>query len=126
MPKSYGLTFPQKIPSTRFIGFTKVTNENRKELIVLGRVLWIIEKNPIGTGYIINGCFPVRPKMEAKRTLSVSGDPHVGLKEYQVFIPFEEKLEDYKDRLNSVINKGISDGTLYVKNSEKLVKYKLL
>jgi hypothetical protein len=126
MPKKHGIEFPQALPKTRFSGYVKITDQNRKELIVLGRVMWIIDKAPVGPGYIINGCFPIRPRLKKNAILCSHGDPMCGGANPQTFIDFEENEEDYVKSFKSVIDKAINDGTLYIKEKEKLVKYKYL
>lgn len=98
--------------------YTPVTAANRKNAVVMGRVLYVIESN----GNLINyrGYFVVRPRL-VRGELKIQGHPH--MTNQNTFIPSDEDYNEWKNSFDSLITQQINKKQLFFKLSDPLVKY---
>ena len=119
-PKSKTNNFnqiPWSMSKELFKEFTLVTEKNKAEVVIKGRILYAITI----TGNIITYCgfYEVDPRM-AKGKLWVSN--HMFFQDYSVYITETESISDYEERFKSVNNK-MAEKRLYYRKSDKIVKY---
>lgn len=98
--------------------YISVTPINRKEAIIIGRTLYVIERS----GHLINYCgyITIRPRL-VKCRLQVSNHPH--MKDHQVYIPDDETPEDYKGGFGPLLDKLIEEKKLFIKLKDPITKY---
>lgn len=98
--------------------FILINDANKAEILIEGRVLYILEKRLKLFTYL--GCFDFRPRM-IKGSLTVSNHPIFGAASSKVINT--ETAEDYTGSLKAVIKYWLEKGMLYYRESDKLVKY---
>lgn len=107
-----------KVKPADFKAYTLVTSVNRKAVVIMGRILYVIEAN--GTLVQYRGYFVIRPQLK-KGLFKVSNHPY--LKDYDTFIPEEEDRNKYIKDFDSLITMFINKKQLYFKITDKIVKY---
>jgi hypothetical protein len=108
---------PWTMKAKEFATFRAVNEGNRKNAIVLGRVLYVISKGQY------RGYFDVRPRL-VKCRMSITNHPHMA--DQKVYIPEDESVEEYKKSFDSLITSLISEGSLYINIKDTLIKYSRL
>jgi hypothetical protein len=116
-PNNYNKA-PWPMKRGAFEQFVLVTADNRKNAIVLGRVLYSIidEGGPIQ----YCGSFTIWPQMQ-KGMIRVTGHPFTDFKS-DIFVD-DEPLESYAKSYKSVIDHLIAKKRLYVKPTDQIVKF---
>lgn len=107
-----------KIKPGDFKNFIAVTTANRKNAVVMGRVLYVIESN--GTLIQYRGYIVVRPRL-IKGELKIQGHPHMNDQNY--FLREDEDYNEYVSSFDKLITQQINKKQLYFKLSDPLVKY---
>lgn len=102
-----------------FKDYVPVTPENRKNVIIKGRVVYCI-KVVSETFMTYRGSFPIRPQLLRGR-LKMKGHPF--LPDADTYIPEDENFEAYKTGFNALITLLIEKKQLYFKITDKLIKY---
>lgn len=94
--------------------YLKVTSENRKEWMAIGRRFHVIA--PQDHSWVsLRGFIIIRPRLEGKRFIKFSGE--------RVWIHEEETTDDWAASFNSVITFWIDKGYLYVRPEESLTVF---
>jgi len=89
-----------------------VTPNNRAIAVTMGRIMYVISiRKIIGMIYI-------RPRLE-KGTLNFENDPHFK----SIKIVKEETQEEYISNFKPLLDLLIEEKKLYIKQSDKLIKY---
>lgn len=96
--------------------FILLTESNRKELIKIGVVVFLIENKKIMSRLYI------RPRLEKGKTISAVGDP--GIKE-ELKIHNGESHQEYISNFKPILDKVISEKIAYIKKNQKLIQYKI-
>jgi len=104
---------PWLMPKTQLEGFTLITEANKQEARVIGRVLYNIEFS------IYGGFFEIMPRLKKGR-LSMTNHPF--FPDFSIWITADESMEDYKHRFKPVTHL-LERGVLYYKIEDKIVKY---
>lgn len=107
-----------KMKPKEFELFTAVTASNRKNAVIMGRVLYVIEK--VGSMITYRGYIVVRPRLVKGR---VSVKQHPFLPDHGAYINEDEDFDSYRDSFNKIITLKISENQLFFKLTDKLVKY---
>lgn len=107
-----------KVKPTDMKLFTAVTAANRKNAVVMGRVLYVIESN----GSLVNyrGYFVVRPQL-VKGELKIQGHPHMTDQNY--YFREDEDYNDYVKSFDKLITQQIEKKQLFFKITDPLVKH---
>jgi hypothetical protein len=112
---------PWPINRSLIEGFIKVTESNRKQAVVYGRILYIID--PSGSNYIFRGTMSVDPYFDR-------GWHHYPWKPWQgktghfrVFMTNGVPYDEWKDANKKLINTYIAEGSLYIKQSDPILTY---
>jgi len=110
---------PVSIPLNRVEeNYLKVTIENKSEILVIGRPVYIFEQGITKHKYL--GCFDIRPRMK-KGMLTTTGHPLFGSAITKV--NETENEEDYLKSIQSVVNIYIEKEQLYYNPNDKLITY---
>jgi hypothetical protein len=112
------LSAPWKMKSKEFDGYIPVTESNKKEAIINGRCLYVIEV--YGSVITYRGFINMRPRL-VKCRLSITGHPH--LKDSSLYISEDEDLDQYKKSFVTLFDKLIKEKTLYIKLTDPITKY---
>ena len=107
-----------KIKPEEFKKFTLVTPENRKRVVIIGRILYAIEHS--GTIMNYNGSFVIRPRLK-EGWFKMEGHPFI--KDINLYIAEEESREDWSRGFDTVISYLIDKKQLYFKLNDKLVDF---
>lgn len=119
-PKKNFNTAPWGAKRSLVSNFTLVTENNRKEAVVLGRLLYIFE--PLGHDFLYRGCFSVDPLFKKGR-YRYPLRPWNGGGHYSVYITEDMDYQEWKDNYSSLIQKFVKEGTLYYNSSEPLLTF---
>lgn len=98
--------------------FTLVTDENKTEILVKGRPVYVFKKGR--TKFVYLGCFDIRPRM-VKGILITTGHPVFG--NCTTRVNENEDKEEYLKSIQSVVKTHIKNGNLYYQESDKLITY---
>lgn len=98
--------------------YTLVTEENKAEVLIKGRTLYVFSKGK--TKYTYNGFFDIRPR-HIKGVLTISNHPIFG--NCKCLIKEAEDKEEYFKSIRKVIEQHIEQKQLYFKESDKIVQY---
>lgn len=104
---------PWQLAKGQIEGFTLITEANKHEARVIGRVLYNIEFG------IYGGWFEVMARLKKGR-LSMTNHPF--FPDFSIWITADESMEDYKHRFKPVTHL-LERGVLYFKQDDKIVKY---
>jgi hypothetical protein len=107
-----------KIKPQELKDYTLVTPANRKNVVVMGRILYAISINGSLVEYL--GYFVIRPRLERGR-IKVFNHPH--LKDHDIFINEDEDFNNYRESYDSLISLLIRKKQLYFKIKDQLVKH---
>ncbi len=98
-----------------FESFTAVTISNRKNAVVMGRILYVIDDIKCYKGY-----FVIRPQL-VKGRLSITNHPY--LPDNNIFIKEDEPFNDYKSSFDKLITLQIEKQQLFFKLTDQLIKH---
>jgi hypothetical protein len=104
--------------------FRLVTPENRKQAIVYGRILYIIEQ--IGTHFIFKGTMTADPRFtkgKVKYPFKPWETAKTGLSHFDVYIDEDQNYEKWVQSNKTLIDKFISEKVLYINPSDKILTY---
>jgi len=120
--KRFQLELPVKQPVRNLKEFVKITEENRKEYIKSGVVLWVIDIDEGKERYNVVNMFPVIPRLK-KGWVYAKDWP--GIPEVLAFKCDEDQSgESWIRGFKSVIDMEIGCGRLYVNPEFKKTKIK--
>lgn len=108
---------PWGMSKRSFNTFTKVTENNRKEVLVLGRILYHLEISGKYRQY--RGFFEIDPRMVKGRFIVKN---HVFYGSYNAWNNATETSEEYRYRFKPIL-KTLEEGRLYYRETDPLVKY---
>lgn len=102
--------------------FAKVTEANRKQAIVIGRILYIISKD--GNVYTYCGCMTIDPCL-LKGWWKWPFLPFVNksLQHFKVFVDADKSRDDWAYEYKSLIDKHIKEESLYLKREDPILIY---
>lgn len=114
---NYGIA-PWEMTKGAITNFVAVTDFNRGNAIVMGRIFYYIELS--GSKYIYRGATIVRPRLTKGKWLwphypwaivprDVQNKTH-----WEVYYDKEEDYNDYKNDFNEIITNGINKKLLYI------------
>lgn len=95
--------------------YTLVSSSNRKNAVVIGRILYVIDDLLIYKGY-----FTIRPILK-KGKLTIKDHLHEIDQNY--FLREDEDFNDYKSSFDKLITQKINEKQLFFKLTDTLVKY---
>lgn len=98
--------------------FVLVTEENRKKVIVVGRVLYTFRPIPKGIKYF--GFIDIWPKF-IKGWQDVKN--HALFPDHDVFLTYDMSTEEYRSYFEPMLTKKIEEKVLYLRLTDKLAKY---
>lgn len=98
--------------------FISVTTTNRKNAVVMGRILYVIESN--GTLVNYRGYFVVRPRL-LKGEMKVHGHPYMTDQNY--FLREDEDYNEYVKSFDKLITQQIEKKQLFFKLTDPFVKH---
>ena len=120
--KSSSYPFPRKIILDDFKGYVKVTSENKKSALIIGRACYIINKCD-AKNMLIGAVIEIRPRLHKGR-MQIS--KHPALPTFDFFCFTEESVQDYRDNLSQIFELHIKQENLYIKLGEELIKYEYI
>lgn len=104
----------RKIKPQEMEDFTPITSVNRKNAVILGRILYVIDDLKIFKGYI-----SIRPRL-VKGRLKIE---HLHEPNQNYWLKEDETLEDYKSSFDKLITLQIETKQLFFKLKDPLIKY---
>lgn len=102
--------------------FILVTEENRSKAVVLGRIMYVLERG-IGRNHkkmMVKCFFEIRPRLY---TSKIGIENHPYLPDHEIRITQEESKEDYARSFKQVIDDGIQKKNLYINLKDPLVNF---
>ena len=102
--------------------FAKVTEDNRKQAIIIGRILYIISKE--GNVYTYNGCMTIDP-CYYKGWWRWPHLPFVTKEKthWRVYIDSDKSRDEWAAEYKVRIDKYIQNGELYLKREDPILTY---
>lgn len=104
-----------KIKPKEMESFISVTAANRKNAVVMGRILYVIDDLRTFKGY-----FTIRPRL-VKGRLIITNHPYE--KDQNYFLKEDESAEYYKSSFDKLITLKINEKQLFFKLTDTLVNY---
>lgn len=113
---------PWTIKKAEVDTFAKVTESNRKQAIVIGRILYIIAKD--GNVYTYCGAMTIDPCL-LKGWWKWPFLPFVNksLSHFKVYVDSDKSRDDWAAEYKGLIDKYINEGTLYIKREDPILTY---
>lgn len=113
---------PWTIKKAEVDTFAKVTEDNRKQAIVIGRILYIIAKD--GNVYTYCGAMTIDPCL-LKGWWKWPFLPFVNQSKshFRVFVESDMSRDDWAVEYKGLIDKYINEGTLYIKREDPILTY---
>jgi len=123
---NYGVA-PWQLKKGAINDFTLVTEKNRSNAIVLGRILYFME--PIGVNHIFRGAISVNSRLTKGKwmwprmpwmpaTKEATNKTH-----FEVYVDKDEDYESWKTYYDYVITKGINEKTLYICQKDPILTF---